>query len=138
MYPHNKLQKTNCKKSILNLHETIFHEIFMFLDPHTIFLRLRCVCRTIKTYADSFVQLSGVLMFLGHQKTDLLQIYRLKHNVVFVSIHSIKPCKTKMDHTFGGMFNGKVVAGTFIKSKDGLWAQELSAKKVCVPKKNVY
>ena len=142
MYPHNKLQKTDCKTSLLNLHETIFHEIFNFLDPHIVFLRLRSVCRTIKTYADSFVQLGGVLMFIGHQSSELLQVYRLKHNVIFVSIQSIKPYsasdETEMGHTFGGIFNGRVVAGTLMKTKEGLWAQELSEKKLCVPKKNAY
>ena len=142
MSPDHKLRKKDCRKSILDLHETIFHEIFQFLDHHTIFLRLRSVCRTIKTYADNFVQLGGVFMFLGHQSCDLLQVYRLKHNIIFISIQSIKPYSTsdeiKMYHIFGGIFHGKVVAGTFMKSKEGLWTQEASEMRSCTPKMRVY
>ena len=139
MPPGRKLQKKNSKKSILDLHETIFHEMFKFLDHHTIFLRVRGVCRTIKTYADSFVQLGGVSMILGYQSFNLLQVYTLKRNVIVINIQSIKPYPTsdesKMNHTFRGMFNEKVVAGTFMKSKEGLWVQ---AKRLCISKKRVY
>ena len=144
MSPDIKLRKKHCRKSILDLHETIFHEIFQFLDHHTIFLRLRSVCRTIKTYADNFVQLGGVLMFLGHQSSDLLQVYKLKQNVIFISIQSIKPYPasdeiiTYHGDTFGGIFNRKVVAGTFMKSKEGLWAQEAYEQSLCPHMKKVY
>lgn len=144
MPPGSKLQKKNGNKSILDLHETIFHEIFQFLDHNTIFLRLRGVCRTIKTYADSFLQLCGVSMILGDQDQSsyLLQVYTLKHNVIAIGIHSIKPYPTseedKMINTFRGMFNEKIVSGTFMKSKEGLWVQEAFEKRLCIPKKRVY
>ena len=87
MAPSEKLKET---KFILDLHENIFHEIFKFLNYDTIYFKLRAVCRTLRIYADSFIQLGGVFMFLGQQSSQLLHMYKRKQNAFFVAISSIK------------------------------------------------
>ena len=88
MAPSEKLEET---KFILDLHENIFHEIFKFLNYDTIYFKLRGVCRKLRIYADSFIQLGGVFMFLGQQSSQLLHMYKRKENAFFICMSSMKP-----------------------------------------------
>ena len=129
-------------KSILDLHENIFHKIFQFLDNDTIYFKLRGVCRTMRIYADSFIQLGGVFMFLGQQSSQLLHMYKRKQNTVFDGIPSMKPYPAsnaiKNGDAFWGVFNDRVVVGSMMRSKKGLWTQCLSEKRLHMHKKKVY
>ena len=124
MAPSEKLKET---KFILDLHENIFHEIFKFLNYDTIYFKLRRVCRKLRIYADSFIQLGGVFMFLGQQSSQVLHMYKRKENAFFICISSMKQYPAlnaiRNGDAFWGVFNDRVVAGSFMRSDEGLWTK---------------
>ena len=139
MATSEKLKET---KIILDLHENIFHEIFKFLNYDTIYFKLRGVCRKLRIYADSFIQLGGVFMFLGQQSSQLLHMYKRKENAFFICMSSMKPYPAsnaiQNGDSFWGVFNDRVVAGRFMRSNEGLWTKCLSEKRLRMHKKKVY
>ena len=59
--------KSNSKNSsehtnILDLHECIFREIFDNVDHHELYFTVRSVCRVLKSYVESYIELK---MFHG-------------------------------------------------------------------------
>lgn len=129
-------------KSILDLHENIFHEIFQFLDNHTIYGKLRGVCSALKIYADSFIQLAGVVMFLGYGHSQLLHTYKLRKNIVSISVQSRMPYPAfhtiKNLGSFWGILNGRIVVGNTMRSEEGLWVQDSFKNNMSKHKRKTY
>ena len=120
--------------TILDLHENIFHEIFRFLDVDTIYVKIRAVCRVLRIYAESFVQLSGVFVLHGHGYCKVLQMYKLKQNIIFISIRSRMPYPpsraTIYPDSFWGRVNEKVLIWSLCRTNKGLWTKEALGKMI--------
>ena len=132
-------------KSILDLHENIFHEILRFLDNYTIYVKIRAVCRVLRIYAESFVQLSGVFVLHGQGYCKLLRMYKLKKNIIFIRIQSQMPYPAShaiicpdWGTTFWGGFDGKVLVWSLIRSNEGLWIQDELERIICKNKNKIY
>ena len=142
MAPSKKVRQV---KSILDLHENVFHEIFKFLDNYTIYVKMRAVCRVLRIYAESFVQLSGVFVLHGHGYCKLLHMYKLKKNIIFIKIQSRMPYPAShaiicpdWGTNFWAGFDGKVLVWSLIRSNEGLWIQDALVKTICKNKNKIY
>ena len=128
--------------TILDLHENIFHEIFRFLDNYTIYVKIRGVCRMLKIYADNFIQLRGVFVLHDHEYFQPLQMYKLKQNIVFISIQPRLPYpafdEIACQDAILTMFNDKFVALKLMRSQEGLWVQDASENITCENKNKIY
>ena len=128
--------KSKQARSILDLHEKIFHEIFRFLDNYTIYVKIRTVCRVLRIYADSFVQLSGVFVLQGEGYCKLLHMYKRKQNSIFFSIQSRMPYPPSHSiinpEFFWGRCNDKVLVWSLIRTQDA------SRNIICKNKNKIY
>ena len=81
-------------------------------------------------------------MFLGQQSSQLLHMYKRKQNAFFIAISSMKPYPRsnaiENGDAFWGGFNDRVVVGSLMRSKEGLWTKCLSEKRLRMHKKKVY
>ena len=138
MAPSKKLKEV---KSILDLHENIFHEIFRFLDNHTISVKIRGTCRVLKIYADNFIQLRGVFVLNAQGYCQLLHMYKLKQNTIFISIQPRTPYpafdEMASQDAIWTMFNDKLVALSLMRSKESPWKQDDLGKMICENKNNI-
>lgn len=139
MAPPKKLKEA---KSILDLHENIFHEIFRFLDNYTISVNVRGACRVLKIYADNCIQLRGVFVLHAQGYCQLLQMYKLKRNIVFISIRpqmkypAFNEIASK--DAIWTMFNDKLVALSLIRSKEGPRTQDALVKIISENQNKIY
>ena len=126
--------------TILDLHENIFHEIFHYMGVDTIYVKIRAVCRVLRIYAESFVQLSGVFVLHGHGYCKLLHMYKLKQSIIFISIQSRMPYPPShaiiYPDSFWGRVNDKVLVWT--RANKGLWTKDALGKIIWKKKSKIY
>ena len=128
--------------TILDLHESIFHEIFRFLDIDTVYVKIRAVCCALRIYAESFVQLSGVFVLHGHGYCKLLRMYKLKQNIIFISVPSRMPYLPShaiiYRDSFWGRVDDKVLVWGLTRTNKGLWTKDALGKIICQKKNKIY
>ena len=114
--------ETKSKVSILDLPESIFTEIiFPYFEFQHVYFKLRSICRRIKEYVDSYVELGGIYFNPNFDKTSRTYfVFKRQQKVVFVYCKWSKPysnhfpfwfSKTNFS-AFGLNIDNKVVVGT--------------------------
>ena len=115
----------NCQ--FLKLNEYIFYEIFRHLEYKEVYGVLRTVCRTIKNYVDSYMNITGTFMLASNSYVNqnlLIQVFNRNNKVVY--LHSkVVPSIPNLDHPytnldqgfhsklFGATIHGNIVIGVF-------------------------
>ena len=71
------LQVIRLNINLIDLPESVFREIFQYLESKTIYISLRHVCKKLKEYSDNFLQLKAVA--LGAEEQLGIGIWTLQH-----------------------------------------------------------
>ena len=132
MYRRQKNRKLSGITTIFDLNENIFREIFLYLDHHIWYSRIRKVCRTFKSLVDNYVQLGGIFVCLCSFQT--LFVYKKHGKVVEIETKYIKLPTSNIDYIinntgFCAVLNGKFFVVKYMKSKEGLWVDCPHAKQ---------
>ena len=111
--------------NFLDLNEDIFRRIFNHLEDETVYFILRNVCRKIKQYADTYIQLGGTFMCATgpDNSSEIIYVFKRNDRVISISSKLVASYPRRLHNysniaptdliSFATIFNQKIVVGTW-------------------------
>jgi hypothetical protein len=124
MNSFKKRQTPDHRKSIVDLPEQLFREIFKYLDTETVYFAMRNVSQEIKKQVDQYIELRGVFIVTGTFccSTRLIHIFKRYGNEL-ESYYKIAPALPffishswtfpEKKNSFCRILNNRIVQGNY-------------------------
>ena len=71
-------ENQKCETSLVQLPELVFHEIFKHFEYKTLIFTIRVLCKKIRQYIDSYIEIKGIFMLTGENQSPSKIIHIFK------------------------------------------------------------
>ena len=118
-------ENQNCEKSLVQLPELVFHEIFTYFEYKALIFTLRVLYKKIRQYVDSFIEIKGIFMLTGENESpskiihifkkfgkDIEGWYEYGPSCPIPISHVLKLNESKLQERLGKVLNHKVLCFT--------------------------